>query len=501
MAKVRCTQRIRDKRGRISHYMIEDTNGNSTIVPTNKLKYAINNKKVNVDNLKMTSDGRLILYEKIESGSNNDEYTKPFYYNYNYNSGLLNTVESILHEVMDIDTFKICAANEYQTFDKLKSLVLRSKLIGVKASISKLQDRLYMIIINNDITVIAKGNKIVLPESISNILYSPSDNTTISNMHIENLIFEGIDSSRVQDMSSIFKDLTIKNIYGLQNFDTRNVVKVSSMFQGGTFGDLNLSKFDFSNVIDATSMFSSCKCENLDLRETNFSRLKRAKNMFNCTLAKNINMQSVDMSSLETADALFNDCTCEILNISGLKTSSLKDMKNIFRGIEVGELNISKLNTTFVTNMHSAFSYAKIGKLIGLDKISFNSAATLDWMFSGCEIQEIVFGDNCQVTRSVNAPFMFYDTTIGRLDLSKFSFHCFYNLTAAFSNSNIGELITKDNQIDLSTCKSADRMFMLANIKDTHGKIYVSIKKSASNTSFDDRLKCEHESSIELVFI
>lgn len=56
----KCTARVRDNSNVITHYHLIDDSGNKVIVTSEYLKGALRNKSVNISNLKLTSDGRIV---------------------------------------------------------------------------------------------------------------------------------------------------------------------------------------------------------------------------------------------------------------------------------------------------------------------------------------------------------------------------------------------------------------------------------------------------------
>ena len=60
MIQAKCIEKFRDKQGRIYGYRLVDLNGQTQDVTPENLKQAIKNKKINVVNLTLTSDGRLM---------------------------------------------------------------------------------------------------------------------------------------------------------------------------------------------------------------------------------------------------------------------------------------------------------------------------------------------------------------------------------------------------------------------------------------------------------
>lgn len=60
MIKAKCIQKFRDKKGRIYEYCLEDANGSLKTFTSTELKYLLHTKQVEINNLKLTSDNRLI---------------------------------------------------------------------------------------------------------------------------------------------------------------------------------------------------------------------------------------------------------------------------------------------------------------------------------------------------------------------------------------------------------------------------------------------------------
>ena len=60
MVNATCIQKFRDKRNVIVGYRIQDDSGNVKDVTPQQLKQAISNRKIEIRNLKLTSDGKLI---------------------------------------------------------------------------------------------------------------------------------------------------------------------------------------------------------------------------------------------------------------------------------------------------------------------------------------------------------------------------------------------------------------------------------------------------------
>lgn len=60
MIQAKCIEKFRDKNNRIIAYRLEDNQGNIQDISSNDLKVAIINKQINVANIALTTDNRLI---------------------------------------------------------------------------------------------------------------------------------------------------------------------------------------------------------------------------------------------------------------------------------------------------------------------------------------------------------------------------------------------------------------------------------------------------------
>ena len=75
MLKAKCIQKFRDKNNIIKGYRLQDERGNTMDVNPYQLKIAIKQGKIDITNLILTSDNRLI--DKMESMFDNCSSLKP----------------------------------------------------------------------------------------------------------------------------------------------------------------------------------------------------------------------------------------------------------------------------------------------------------------------------------------------------------------------------------------------------------------------------------------
>ena len=75
----------------------------------------------------------------------------------------------------------------------------------------------------------------------------------------ENVVIRNLDVSLLEDLSGLFKDITIIKTLDISGWKTSNVNNMMSMFRGcKSLESLDLSGWDTSNVIGMSGMFSDC---------------------------------------------------------------------------------------------------------------------------------------------------------------------------------------------------------------------------------------------------
>ena len=111
--------------------------------------------------------------------------------------------------------------------------------------------------------------------------------------------FKGSDTSKVTDMSGMFKYCSGLTSLDVSSFDTSNVTQMYYMFYDCSgLESLTLSNFDTSNVTNMSYMFWSCSgLTSLDVSSFNTNMVTNMSSMFqNCA-----NLESLDLSNFDTS--------------------------------------------------------------------------------------------------------------------------------------------------------------------------------------------------------
>ena len=189
-----------------------------------------------------------------------------------------------------------------------------------------------------------------------------------------------LDTSKVTDMDSMFRDCSSLETLDVSGFDTSRVTNMSGMFYGcNALTTLDVSQFDTSKVTYMGSMFHGCSSlETLDVSGFNTSNVERMDGMFyECQKLQNIDVSKFDTGKVKSMDFMFSGCkSITYLDVSNFDTSKVTDMRAMFQGIQCEELDLKNFDTSKVTDMEWMFD--KDTKLKKVDVSSFDTSNVTD---------------------------------------------------------------------------------------------------------------------------
>ena len=131
----------------------------------------------------------------------------------------------------------------------------------------------------------------------------------------------GIDTSKLIDMSFMFFNCSGLTSLDVSSFNTSNVSSMYGTFCGCSgLATLNVSNFDTSNVIMTASMFALCSSlKSLDVSNFNTSNVTEMIGMFaGCSSLTSLDLSGWDTSKVTGTASMFKGCTnLETLDLSG----------------------------------------------------------------------------------------------------------------------------------------------------------------------------------------
>jgi len=213
-----------------------------------------------------------------------------------------------------------------------------------------------------------------------------------------------------EDSSGLFRNFeNVRTIYFNDNFDTSNVISMSTMFNNCfNLERLDLSGFDTSRVTNMYCMIGGAggnctspgcmgKLEEITFGEKFLtSNVENMEGMFvNLSNVKRLDLSNFDFGKVRTTNNMFsqNFSLEEILFGNMGSTSLLKNMYSMFyRCKKLESLNLCAFDTSGVTNMQNMFyeTFSLTGVYVG-DGWTMANADTTN-MFSGSNISSVTTG-------------------------------------------------------------------------------------------------------------
>ena len=142
------------------------------------------------------------------------------------------------------------------------------------------------------------------PTSTANWFLSYSNLTTIE--HLGDL-----NTSKVTDMSQMFRDCKALTKLNLSTFQTQNVTDMNRMFNNcNALADLDVSEFNTRNVTDMGNMFSDCySLKELDVSGWDTKNVRYMGFMFfSCESLTSLDLSNFDVHKVEGMMDMFYDC-------------------------------------------------------------------------------------------------------------------------------------------------------------------------------------------------
>ncbi|MDQ0567389.1 BspA family leucine-rich repeat surface protein [Mycoplasma yeatsii] len=177
-------------------------------------------------------------------------------------------------------------------------------------------------------------------------------------------------TENVTDMSEMFR--TSKFNQNIGNWNTKNVKNMSNMFRGNEVFNQDISNWDTSNVTDMSHMFYKAKVFNQDISKWNINNLQKINYMFSDAEAFNqdVNTKQVvkddgstyiawDISKLTSLSGVFFGAKSFNSSLDKWNTENITNMVSTFSKTEIFNQDISMWDTSKVTDMSSMFNGAE----------------------------------------------------------------------------------------------------------------------------------------------
>ena len=257
MIQVKYIEKIRDKNNQIISYRLVDKNKNEVLVASNKLKEAIRSCQIEVVNLTLTSDNRLID-KKTDTPSKSNINVE----------AIIIKAKVLGHSITTFDTD--CGHKCYMTSspDNTKHFLIIPDNVKYLYGTDMDPDihAPYMPMIKGDLKVIG-GRGLTSAHHMFALCKARS------------IDLSSFDTSKVTNMSFMFMNCEAQSI-DLSSFDTRKVTGMRWMFMYCKAHSIDLSSFNTSKVEDMEKMFCRCEAQSIDLSSFDTSEVTDMEQMF-----------------------------------------------------------------------------------------------------------------------------------------------------------------------------------------------------------------------------
>lgn len=360
--KAKCILKIRDKTNNIIGYKLRDQNGNIAAVEPDKLKDAIREHKIEVVNLKLTADNRLInvaTKQKLNAYDTRAKRVETLVNKYRTLGVPMNYIETACSEKCIIFDKNLITSDEYVIYIPNGVTKLGENFAD---SIKNFHSKL-VIIGGNDL----KDLSYAFEGCFARVLDLSNMNTSnVINMHgmfnqckSQHIDMSNFDTSQVQDMSSMFLECKTCHLV-FESFDTSNVTTMKEMFRESNVRNLDLSSFNTSNVTDMESMFNQCKTKTIDVSSFNTEKVTDMSGMFHNCEIDYIDLSSFNTKNVKDMSCMFWRCKSKKIDVSSFDTRCVNEALCMFGGCETPNLNLSSFKFNDYVNMNGFFDYCKL---------------------------------------------------------------------------------------------------------------------------------------------
>ena len=150
-------------------------------------------------------------------------------------------------------------------------------------------------------------------------------------------------------MAYMFNACTkLKEIYGINNFNTANVITMEGMFEEcNELEYLELSNFNTSNVTNIAGMFNACvKIKEIKgINKFNTTNVITMEGMFQeCNELEYLDLSSFEISNVTNMSWMFNSCI-KLIEINGIEkfiSDNEVERERIFQDCPISNFDIKK---------------------------------------------------------------------------------------------------------------------------------------------------------------
>ena len=193
-----------------------------------------------------------------------------------------------------------------------------------------------------------------------------------------------IDTTKITDMSELFKDSKRTDFSGIEKWNVSNVTSMGAMFAGCHDFNQDISSWDVSSVENMFGMFADCRAFNQSLNAWDVSKVTSMFNLFYGCEKFNQPLDMWNVSNVISMQGMFEGCKNFNQPLNNWDVSNVKDTSQMFDGCENFNQPLNYWNVSKVEDMYGMFAYCT----------SFNQPLN-DWDVSNAKLLCDLF-DHCE---------------------------------------------------------------------------------------------------------
>lgn len=395
MTDLECVREIKTNGNIISGYVLRDKSGNEREFKSKDIRYLIETNKVNISNLKMKSDGKLVMLSpllKLDDLSINRIISKARLLN---NLSILKTVdrhecylvkylpETYILYIPDDVTGEKCDGSGHGWAALFDNKTQSAFIDAVEHSI------LYVYGGKNVLTLSSVFKYAKMKEL--NLTYFTSDNVMdmsfmFNDAVIDNINFGTLSAKNVLDMRAAFRGLHT-TFLDIDFIHGKNVRHARVLFGNCMIDTINIKNLNLE-YCDCANMFERADIHKIDFNELKIYRPTNFNSAFRWARINNIVLNHIDTSKIKDFDLMFEGCISDVIDISKFSLESAERTGEMFRNCNADTVIYAKTPAPVLSKVHGMFSLSKI-RFIDISNSDFSHTNELTDMFFGAHVQEI----------------------------------------------------------------------------------------------------------------
>ena len=187
-----------------------------------------------------------------------------------------------------------------------------------------------------------------------------------SNLEVNRIILDGIDTSNLIDIRYMFSRMHINDELIFKNLDLSNIRNATGIFRQSTIGKLVIDDVDLCNNLYLKGAFEKCNIKELIMHNINLSALIEANMLFRESNIEKISIDNIIMHSIRSLDGMCLMSKLGDLNLDWITDSdkSLRSCQYMLSGAYIDRVNLGRLDISNIKCKDGMFNSIHIKEIV-----------------------------------------------------------------------------------------------------------------------------------------